>query len=46
MSIYIYRAFFRVGDIGLAVAASMILLVASFVVLYVINRLTARRRPA
>ncbi len=46
MSIYIYRAFFRIGDIGLAVAASMILLVASFVVLYVINRLTARRHPA
>jgi multiple sugar transport system permease protein len=44
MSIYIYRAFFRVGDIGLAVAASMLLLVASFVVLYVINRLTARRQ--
>ena len=34
MSIYIYRAFFRVGDIGLAVAASMLLLVASFAVLY------------
>jgi len=46
MSIYIYRAFFRVGDIGLAVAASMLLLVASFAVLYLINRLTARRKPA
>ena len=46
MSIYIYRAFFRVGDIGLAVAASMLLLVASFAVLFVINRLTARRKPA
>ena len=45
MSIYIYRAFFRVGDIGLAVAASMLLLVASFVVLYLINRLTARKTP-
>ncbi|MCB1498444.1 MAG: sugar ABC transporter permease [Bauldia sp.] len=45
MSIYIYRAFFRVGDIGLAVAASMLLLVASFAVLYLINRLTARRKP-
>lgn len=46
MSIYIYRAFFRIGDVGLAVAASMLLLVASFAVLYVINRLTARRKPA
>ena len=46
MSIYIYRAFFRVGDIGLAVAASMLLLVASFAVLYLINWLTARSRPA
>jgi multiple sugar transport system permease protein len=46
MSIYIYRAFFRVGDVGLAVAASMLLLVASFAVLFVINRLTARRKPA
>lgn len=45
MSIYIYRAFFRVGDIGLAVAASMLLLVASFVVLFGINRLTARKTP-
>jgi multiple sugar transport system permease protein len=46
MSIYIYRAFFRVGDVGLAVAASMLLLLASFAVLYVVNRLTARRNPA
>ncbi len=46
MSIYIYRAFFRIGDVGLAVAASMLLLLASFAVLYVINRLTARRKPA
>lgn len=46
MSIYIYRAFFKVGDVGLAVAASMLLLVASFAVLFVINRLTGRRTPA
>ncbi|MCX5479959.1 sugar ABC transporter permease [Kaistia geumhonensis] len=46
MSIYIYQAFFKVGDIGLAVAASMLLLAASFVVLWTINRLTARRDPA
>ena len=46
MSIYIYRAFFKVGDVGLAVAASMLLLVASFVVLFAINKLTARSKPA
>ena len=46
MSIYIYQAFFKVGDIGLAVAASMLLRAASFVVLWTINRLTARREPA
>ncbi len=45
MSIYIYQAFFKVGDIGLAVAASMLLLVASFLVLWVINGLTARKAP-
>ena len=46
MSIYIYRAFFKVGDVELAVAASMLLLVASFAVLFLTNKLTARRRPA
>ena len=46
MSIYIYQAFFKVGDIGRAVAASMLLLAASFVVLWAINRLTARKAPA
>ena len=40
MSIYIYQAFFKVGDIGLAVAASLLLLVASFVVLWAITTLT------
>ena len=45
MSIYIYRAFFKVGDVGLAVAASMLLLVASFVVLFAINKLTGRSKP-
>ena len=33
MSIYIYEAFFRRDDIGVAVAASLILLLLSFVVL-------------
>jgi multiple sugar transport system permease protein len=43
MSIYIYQAFFKVGNIGLAVAASMLLLAASFVVLFAINAATSRR---
>jgi multiple sugar transport system permease protein len=42
MSIYIYQAFFKAGNIGLAVAASMLLLVASFAVLMLINMLTRR----
>ena len=46
LSIYIYLAFFREGAIGKAVAASMVLLVASFCVLYVINRLVMRRAAA
>jgi len=46
MSIYIYRAFFKVGDIGLAVAASMLLLAGSFAVLVVVNRVTTRRTAA
>jgi len=41
-SIYIYEAFFRRNDIGLAVAASMVLLVLSFFVLAFILR-AARR---
>ena len=42
MSIYIYQAFFKVGDIGLAVAASMLLLGGSFAILYLVNWLGAR----
>lgn len=42
MSIYIYQAFFKKGDIGLAVAASMLLLFASFAVLYFINHVSSR----
>jgi multiple sugar transport system permease protein len=38
MSIYIYQAFFKVGDIGLAVAASMVLLAGSFSVLWIAGR--------
>ena len=43
MSIYIYLAFFKAGNIGLAVAASMLLLLASFAVLFAVNMLAARR---
>lgn len=46
MSIYIYQAFFKVGNIGLAVAASMLLLVASLAVLLAIDRLALVRRAA
>jgi multiple sugar transport system permease protein len=46
MSIYIYQAFFKTGNIGLAVAASMLLLAGSFAVLYTISHFAARRaRP-
>jgi multiple sugar transport system permease protein len=43
MSIYIYVAFFRRDDIGVAVAASLLLLVLSFVVLAGLLRLARRR---
>jgi multiple sugar transport system permease protein len=46
MSIYIYQAFFKVGNIGLAVAASILLLAASFVALMLINRLAQRESLA
>jgi multiple sugar transport system permease protein len=46
ISIYIYQAFFKVGDIGLAVAASMLLLGGSFVVLLVLNWAGSRRAAA
>lgn len=46
LSIYIYEAFFKQGAIGKAVAASVVLFVASFVVLWSLNALAARRRKA
>ena len=46
MSIYIYQAFFKAGNIGLAVAASMLLLFASFAMLLLVNFLTQRRAGA
>jgi multiple sugar transport system permease protein len=44
LSIYIYQAFFKQGAIGKAVAASVVLFVASFAVLYAINWLAGRKR--
>ncbi len=44
LSIYIYEAFFKQGAIGKAVAASVILFAASFVVLYALNAYAARRK--
>jgi multiple sugar transport system permease protein len=46
LSIYIYEAFFRQGAIGRAVAASVILFLASFAVLWALNALAVRRRAA
>lgn len=44
LSIYIYQAFFKQGAIGKAVAASVVLFIASLAVLYGLNWLAARRR--
>jgi multiple sugar transport system permease protein len=44
ISIFIYEAFFRHNNIGVAVAASLILLVLSFAVLFVLLRLARIRR--
>lgn len=46
LSIYIYEAFFKQGAIGKAVAASVMLFIASFAVLYSLNALAARRKGA
>lgn len=46
LPIYIYEAFFKQGAIGKAVAASVVLFLASFVILYGLNWLTSRRRVA
>ena len=42
MSIYIYEAFFRAGDIGRALAASILLFLTAFALLWAIGRLTRR----
>lgn len=44
LSIYIYQAFFKGGAIGKAVAASVILFLASLILLYGLNWLAGRRR--
>lgn len=44
LSIYIYDAFFKASQIGRAVAASVVLFIASLLLLYALNALTARRR--
>lgn len=46
LSIYIYEAFFKQGAIGKAVAASVLLFIASFAVLYGLNAIAARRKGA
>jgi len=46
LSIYIYQAFFKDGSIGKAVAASVVLFVASLAVLYALNWLASRRSKA
>ena len=46
MSIWVYEAFFKSGDIGRAVAASMLLLAASWLVLSTAHWLSQRRAGA
>jgi multiple sugar transport system permease protein len=46
LSIYIYESFFKQGAIGKAVAASVVLFLTSFAVLWALNWLAARRRTA
>jgi multiple sugar transport system permease protein len=46
MSIYIYEAFFKQGAIGKAIAASVLLFLASFLVLVALGRLARRRAAA
>lgn len=45
MSIYIYEAFFRSGEIGKALAASILLFGTAFAVLYGVGRLLRRGAP-
>ena len=42
MSIYIYEAFFRVGDIGRALAASILLFIAAFAMLSLVSLINKR----
>ena len=42
MSIYIYEAFFRAGDIGRALAASILLFISAFALLSLVGWITRR----
>jgi multiple sugar transport system permease protein len=44
LSIYIYQAFFQRGDLGKAVAASLLFLLSAFVLLLALNEFTQRVR--
>lgn len=46
LSIYIYEAFFKRGDIGLTMATSLLLFVVAFTVLYLGNRWRTRSETA
>jgi multiple sugar transport system permease protein len=46
LSIYIYEAFFKRGDIGLTMATSLLLFVVAFTLLYLGNRWRTRREAA
>lgn len=44
LSIYIYQTFFRTGDIGKALGASMVLFIVSFIVLFFVARWLRRSK--
>lgn len=46
LSIYVYLAFFKQGNIGKAVAASMLLLFVTFAVLFALNYFSSRKKGA
>jgi multiple sugar transport system permease protein len=46
LSIYIYTAFFKSADIGKALAASVLLFVVAFGLLWLVGWLLKKRRPA
>ncbi|GLQ72254.1 ABC transporter permease [Vibrio sp. vnigr-6D03] len=46
LSIYVYLAFFKQGNIGKAVAASMLLLFVTFAVLFALNYFSSKKKGA